>query len=94
MNSLAFNENIVVSIPGNTRFFIVLLQVSEEKPPAWTTPAGGRGGTTQLAADRSSALPSARELRELMELKTELDRIYRDVAVTRTSDPTGPAQQQ
>jgi len=30
MQSLASNENIVVSVPGNTRFFIVLLEGAGE----------------------------------------------------------------
>jgi hypothetical protein len=91
--SLAFNENIVISVPGNTRFFIVLFEGSGEKSPARTLPTGTRG-TTQFAADATSPLPSAQELRELIELKTELNRIHRDVAATRTSAPTAPPQQQ
>ena len=93
MSSLAFNENIVVSVPGNTRFFIVLLEGSGEKSPARTLPTGGRG-TMQVASDGTSPLPSAQELRELIELKTELNRMYQDVAATRTAGPTAPPQQQ
>ena len=93
MSSLAFNENIVVSVLGNTRFFIVLLEGSGEQSPARTIPAGTRG-TTQVAAGGTSSLPSAQELRELIELKTELNRMYQQVAATRTSEPTGPPQQQ
>jgi hypothetical protein len=93
MSSLAFNQNIVVSVPGNTRFFIVLLEGSGEQAPARTIPTGSRG-TTQVAADGTSSLPSAQELRELIELKTELNRMYQQVAATRTSEPTGPPQQQ
>jgi hypothetical protein len=92
MSSLAFNENIVVSVPGNTRFFIVLLEESGERSPARTIPTGTRG-TTQVAAGVTSSLPSAQELRELIELKTELNRMYQQVAATRTSEPTGPPQQ-
>ena len=49
---------------------------------------------TQFAADGTSPLPSAQELRELIELKTELNRMYQDVAATRTTGPTVPPQQQ
>src|SRR5260370_30896581 len=42
MASLAFNENIVVSVPGNTRFFIVLLEGSGDKSPARTLPTRRR----------------------------------------------------
>ena len=54
VQSLASNENIVVSVPGNTRFFIVLLEGSGEKSPARTAPTGARG-TTQVAANGSFA---------------------------------------
>jgi len=92
MASLAFNENIVVSVPGNTRFFIVLLEGSGERPPARTTPAAGRSGI-QLASDGASSLPSAQEIRELIELKAELNRMYREVASTRTTEPAASPQQ-
>jgi hypothetical protein len=93
MQSLAFNENIVVSVPGNTRFFIVLLEGSGETSPGRTAPIGA-GRTTQVAATGNSPLPSAEELRELIELKTELNRMYQEVAATRTASSTGPPQQQ
>ena len=91
--SLAFNENVVVSVPGNTRFFIVLLEGSGQKAPATTTPAGTRG-TTQVVSNGNAQLPSAEELRELIELKTELNQMYQKVAATGTAGPGGPPQQQ
>ena len=93
VQSLAFNENIVVSVPGNTRFFIVLLAGSGQTSPARTAPAGTRGAA-QVASNGNAQLPSAEELRELIELKTELNRMYQEVAATRTAGPTGPPQQQ
>jgi hypothetical protein len=93
MQSLASSENVVVSVPGNTRFFIVLLEGSGEKPPARTAPTGARD-TGQFAVNGTSPLPSAQELRELIELKTEINRMYQDVAATRTAGSTGPPQQQ
>jgi type IV secretory pathway VirB10-like protein len=93
MAGLAVSENLAISVPGNTRFFIVLLAASGEEAPAKTIPAGARGAT-QLAGNGASPLPSAEELRELIELKTELNRMYREVAATRTSAPTEPPQEQ
>jgi type IV secretory pathway VirB10-like protein len=93
MQSLVTNENVVVSVPGNTRFFIVLLEGSGEKSPTRTAPTGGRGAT-QVTADGASPLPSAEELRELIELKTELNRMYQGASVTQTAGPAGPPQQQ
>ena len=90
MSSLAYNENIVVTVPGNTRFFLVLQQEAGEKPGSRSLP-GGLRNTTQIAADGSSPLPSPQELRELIDLKTELNRIYGQAAATRIP---GSAQQQ
>ena len=91
VEGLAANENIVVSVPGNTRFFIVLLEGSGQ--PARTAPTGARGAS-QIATNANTALPSAEELQELIELKAELNRMYQDVAATRTASTTGPPQQQ
>ena len=91
VEGLAANENIVVSVPGNTRFFIVLLEGSGQ--PARTAPTGARGAS-QIATNANTALPSAEELQELIELKAELNRMYQQVAATRTASTTGPPQQQ
>jgi hypothetical protein len=93
VQSLASTENIVVSVSGNTRFFVVLLAGSGDTSPSRTPPAGTRG-VAQVAANGRMQLPSAEELRELIELKTELNRMYQQVAATRTGGTTGPPQQQ
>jgi len=90
MSSLAYNENIVITVPGNTRFFLVLLQEAGEKPDSRALP-GSLRNTTQIATDGRSLIPSAQELRELIDLKAELNRIYGQAAATRIS---GPEQQQ
>ncbi|MCI0624878.1 MAG: TrbI/VirB10 family protein [Acidobacteria bacterium] len=71
LNRLAFNQNIVVTVPGNTRFYVVFQKA-----------AGGSGGEsrTASAAARDSGtarLPSIEELRELMQLKRELSEMVR-----------------
>ena len=69
-NELTYNQNIVVTVPGNTRFYLVL-----EKG---TTPAGSsaaeRTSSVTQAATRSST-PSLQELREL-QLKREMSQMY------------------
>jgi hypothetical protein len=94
---LASNENIVVSVPGNTRLFIVLLEGSGETAAGRTVPTGSRG-TTQVASDGTSQLPSAQELRELIELKAQLNRMYQEVGTAQTTmqtvGPPAPSQQQ
>ncbi len=61
MMGLAYNQNIVVTLAGNTRFYIVL-----EKPAAAPrqsdTPAPGE--RTNAAAAEAQGLPTASELRE------------------------------
>lgn len=82
--NLAYSQDLVVTVPGNTRFFIVLHQG-----------AGREGATPTRNSDRSSTavasnaerpeLPTAAELRELISLKQELNRMYREVGATRTA---------
>jgi hypothetical protein len=92
LSSLAFNENIVVSMPANTRFFVVLLETGGGDQKRNAAPAT-HAGSVQYASGNGSALPSAQELHELIELKTELNRMYQGVSSTKTSSPLGPAQQ-
>jgi len=76
LNDLAYHQNIVVTVPGNTRFYIVLAKPSGSgvgAGPAGSTPAGNPVGATSYA---TAATPSVQELRELMELKRELTQMY------------------
>jgi hypothetical protein len=93
MMNLALNEQIIVTVPANTRFFIVLQDSGGERTPAMLAPAGAQPGV-QYAGSGNSGLPTAQELRELIELKSELNRMYRDVAVTRASEATAAPQSQ
>jgi hypothetical protein len=73
LTELAYRQNIVVTVPGNTRFYIVLAKPSGDQPaPARSAPAANQG----TASVASAALPSVQELRELMELKSELTQMY------------------
>jgi len=88
LNELAFNQHIVVTVPGNTRFYIVLENGALEKDTA-----GGRRAVTPVStATRSGHLPSLEELRQLMQLKQELSAMYeqagtRAVAAESTPQP-------
>lgn len=84
LTTLAFSENIVVTVPGNTRFFIVLHYPTGEKGTHRMVPARSVPNP-QLAAASNTLLPSAQEIRELIELKSELNRMYREVSATRSS---------
>lgn len=67
LTELAYRQNIVVTVPGNTRFYIVLAKSGGDQA------ARGRSAP---ANNPATALPSVQELRELMELKSELTQMY------------------
>ncbi|MGH9732983.1 MAG: hypothetical protein ACRD8A_00150 [Candidatus Acidiferrales bacterium] len=73
LNSLAFNQNIVVSVPGNTRFYVVIEKGStaneEQAQHAQAPPA------------MNESLPTAEELRQLLQLRQELSALYRQPIV-------------
>jgi len=68
LNSFALSQNIVVSVPGNTRFYVVIEKgttaYEEQARPARSQQAG------------NSPLPTAEELRQLMQLRQELSELY------------------
>ncbi len=76
-NSLAFNQNIVVSVPGNTRFYVVIEKgttVREEE--------------ARPAAEKEAAntpLPTAEELRQLMQLRREMGELYQHPSAQNTA---------
>jgi hypothetical protein len=73
INMLAANQTLVVTVPGNTRFYVVMEKsISDQQPssPA-TRPAQNSG------ADSSAGrVPTLEELRELMQLRNELNQMY------------------
>lgn len=72
LNSLAFNQNIVVSVPGNTRFYVVI-----EKG---ATASEEQARPTQEHQARNESLPAAEELGQLMQLREELNALYQQSA--------------
>lgn len=70
-NELTYNQNIVVTVPGNTRFYLVL----EKGTTPAVGPAAERSSSLAQAGTRNSA-PSLEELRELLELKREMSQMY------------------
>jgi hypothetical protein len=72
LNGLAFNQNLVVTVPGNTRFYIVLQK-----------PASEHAGESSIARNTSlknvglnGGAPTLEELRQLMQLRRELNDLY------------------
>jgi len=70
LTSLAFNQNIVVTIPGNTRFYIVLQKGSSAATP------GTSLATTSAQTAANTRIPTLEELRELIQLRRELNEMY------------------
>ncbi|HWH60147.1 MAG TPA: hypothetical protein VN682_21140 [Terriglobales bacterium] len=66
LNGLTFNQNIIATVPANTRFYIVMEKGEQENRAEART------------ADRSGnpPLPSVNELRQLMQLRRELSEMY------------------
>lgn len=86
---LAYHLNIVVMIPGNTRFYIVLAKPAAER----SAPAGSVPGNNPTAPNLTTAsLPSMQELRELMELKRELTQMYQQQQQKALVQAASPAQ--
>jgi len=90
LNELAYRQNIVVTVPGNTRFFIVLAR------PASSGSAGasprGPVPTSNPGSYATASTPSVQELRELLELKQELTQMYQQQKKTQIAQ-TQPDQQ-
>jgi hypothetical protein len=77
LNNLTFNQNVVVSLPGNTRFYIVVgkgTTVREEE---------GQPARTQQV--NNAPLPTANELQQLMQLRRELSEMYQQSGTQSTA---------
>ncbi len=72
LNGLAFNQNLVVTVPGNTRFYIVL-----QKPASEHAGASSVAGNTSLKnVGPNAGAPTLEELRQLMQLRREINDLY------------------
>jgi hypothetical protein len=85
--NLAYSQDMVVTVPGNTRFFLVFQQgVGREGARPGLAPASTRPAASAVASSMErTELQSAAELRELLQLKRELNRIYGEAAATTTT---------
>lgn len=86
LNELAFNQNVVVTVPGNTRFYIVLESGSVERGADRTQPAN-----LASTSSRGGAVPSLDELRQLLQLRQELSSMYQQAGTTPAANQ--PSQQ-
>jgi hypothetical protein len=67
----AYSQNISVTVPANTKFYVVLQKASVNT----TAPPPARSGES---VSRAAEIPTAQELRELMDLKREINRMYQE----------------
>ena len=81
INTLAANQTLVVTVPGNTRFYIVVEKSSSEQQPEARLAGANATGFS------AGKVPTLEELRELMQLKNELNQMY-----LQTGSQPAPAQ--
>jgi hypothetical protein len=82
INTLAANESIVVTVPGNTRFYIVVEKGSSDQQAG---KAGVRPAEANSASLTGGKVPGLEELRELMQLKNELNQMYLQTSAQQTT---------
>jgi len=87
LNQLSLNQNLVVTIPANTRFYLVL----EEGGIDSENPAGRPSSKTAIAELDNSNQLTLEELRELIELRRELSQMYKQNGTQATSAAQTPA---
>ena len=89
----AYHQNIIVTVPGNTRFYLVLAKPTGNQAggsaPAAPIPVNDPGSQSLSVASQTSA----QELRELMELKRELTRMYQQQQPKASVEQTSVPQQ-
>ena len=67
----AYSQNITVTVPANTRLYVIL------QKPAINAPAPAAVRKTENAS-QPIEIPTAQELRELMDLRREINRMYQE----------------
>ncbi|HEY6766957.1 MAG TPA: hypothetical protein VI386_19535, partial [Candidatus Sulfotelmatobacter sp.] len=82
INTLAVNQSIVVTVPGNTRFYIVVEKGSLDQQVG---KPGVRPADASGASLTGGKVPSLEELRELMQLKNELNQMYLQTSAQQTT---------
>jgi hypothetical protein len=84
LNGLAFNQNLVVTIPGNTRFYIVVQKQTSDHVAS----NSGTRNPVSGSAGPDVGVPTLEELRQLIQLKQEINELY----AQGTSQSTSPSQ--
>src|SRR5262249_42790188 len=77
----AYAQNISVTVPANTRFYVVLQKA------AVNTPAPTASSQSAERPTQSLGIPTAQELRELMNLRREINGMYQESNGARPPEP-------
>ncbi len=84
LNQLSFNQNIVVTVPANTRFYLVF----EEGGTDAASRVGRHAIETAVSNAGDDHQPTLEELRELMQLRRELEQMYQPTSIPTTTTTT------
>jgi Bacterial conjugation TrbI-like protein len=82
INTLAASQSIVVTVPGNTRFYIVVEKGSLDQQVGKPRVRPADASSVSLTGGK---VPSLEELRELMQLKNELNQMYLQTSAQQTT---------
>jgi hypothetical protein len=85
LNNLTFNQNVVVTVAGNTRFYIVLQKATASNDK--NSGGGVRNTNTETSRMTDNRVPSLEELRELMQLRRELNQMVYQPASAQSQAP-------
>jgi len=88
----AYHQNIVVTVPGNTRFYLVLAKPTGNFAGGTPAPPPIPANDPRTQSFSAASQTSPQELRELMELKRELTRMYQQPPRTSVEQTSAPQQ--
>jgi len=83
LNGLAFNQNLVVTVPGNTRFYIVVQKQTSDQV------ASNSGTRNSLSGNVAPdvGVPTLEELRQLIQLRQEINELYAQPSPSTSPSP-------
>jgi hypothetical protein len=91
LDGLAYQQNIVVTVPANTRFYLVLSESGLDRPATSAVLQPSTAGTQQTSVHDTS---SEQELRELVELRNELREMNRLMQLSAPKTEPTPSENQ
>jgi len=87
LNSLATTQNLAVTVPGNTLFYIVLQKPTSDH---LRTLSGRPGSASSNTSGLTGNAPTLEELRQLLELRREINELYTQSSSPLANQPPQP----